>query len=97
EQVVDARGNRGSREVICRPLRQRHWCAASPATTRDGLGPGFDQVLLFIEDGCMDQLAESLRLWNPWVDGERTWRAMPLEIEQALASETLPVPARWNS
>jgi Glycosyl transferase family 2 len=57
--------------------------------------PGFDKVVLFLEDGYGAQLKDSLRLelaLRPWISGDSETvlgKAEPLEIESALASETL--------
>jgi hypothetical protein len=57
--------------------------------------PGFDKVVLFLEDGFSEQLKESLPLQlvvKPRVSGQRDTTlgpAPPLEIERELASETL--------
>jgi len=57
--------------------------------------PGFDKTVFFLEDGYSDQLRESLPLRHilkPRIAGvpeTRLGPAEPLEIERALASETL--------
>jgi hypothetical protein len=56
---------------------------------------GFDKVVLFLEDGFREQLRESMPLQlvlKPQISGQRDTMlgpAEPLEIERALASETL--------
>jgi len=56
---------------------------------------GFDKVVLFLEDGYREQLKDSLRLdlaLRPWISGDSDTvlgKTEPLEIENALASETL--------
>ena len=57
--------------------------------------PGFDKVVLFLEDGYAEQLQESLPInlaLRPWISGApetALGKAEPLEIESALACETL--------
>ncbi len=57
--------------------------------------PGFDKVVLFLEDGYREQLKDSLPInlaLKPWISGvpETTLGAAePLDIERALAHETL--------
>jgi hypothetical protein len=57
--------------------------------------PGFDKVVLFLEDGYPEQLKDSLPLklaLKPWISGVPETvlgEAQPLEIESALACETL--------
>ena len=60
--------------------------------------PGFDKVVLFLEDGFPEQLKESLSLklaLKPWISGvpeTSLGEADPLEIERSLACETLQLP-----
>ena len=57
--------------------------------------PGFDKVVLFLEDGYGEQLKDSLPLrlaLKPWISGAPETvlgEAEPLDIERALACETL--------
>jgi hypothetical protein len=60
--------------------------------------PGFDKVVLFLEDGFQEQLKESLSLQlalKPWISGvpeTSLGEVEPLEIERSLACETLQLP-----